>query len=41
MVAAVGVLHRVSAQHVVRIMVLSSDEAVQVQLHAAEEGFAR
>ena len=41
--AAAGIPHQVSAQRVVRIVVLSSDQAtqVQVQVFRAEDGFAR
>ena len=41
MVVAVSVLHQVTAQNVVRVMVLSSDQAIQIRIVHAEDVFAR
>ena len=40
-VVAVGVVHQVPAQHVVRVVVLSSDQAIQIRIVHAEDVFAR
>jgi hypothetical protein len=40
LVAAIGAAHRMSAQDVVRIVVLARDQAIQVQI-GTENGFTR